>query len=97
MLFARPHQPGGVFALADTGRAPFKLLRSLADRRLEGLDLLALLTIDGDGLVTVLHLLFCIAASDYENGTGNLWDVKGEPPPPEGLPTLVKLLSLQFT
>ena len=79
--------------LAETGRAPFKLMRS----SLEGLDLLALLTIDGDGLVTVLHLLFCIAASDYENGTGNLWDVKGEPPPPEGLPTLVKLLSLQFT
>ena len=47
-----------VGSLADTGHPPFKLLRSLAGRQLEGLDFLALLTIDGDGLVTVINSVF---------------------------------------
>ena len=54
-----------VGALAETGRTPFQLLRSLSGRRLEGLDCHDLLTIDGNGLVNVLHLLFCVAASEY--------------------------------
>ena len=54
-----------VGSLAETGRIPFKLLRSLAGRCLEGLDLLALLTIDRNGWVAVLRLLFCVAASGY--------------------------------
>ena len=40
-----------VGALAETGRTPFKLLQSLAGRRLEVLDRLALLIIDGNRLV----------------------------------------------
>jgi len=63
---------------------------------LEILDRLALLTIDGDGLVAILHSLFCVAASEYENRTGILWAAK-EDPPPEGLPTLVNLLPLHFS
>ena len=41
-------------------------------------------------MVATLHLLFYIAASEYENRKCNLWDAKGEPPP-EGLSTLANL------
>ena len=61
-----------VGALAETGRTPFNLLRRLEGRRLECLDRLTLLTIGGDGLVAVLHSLFCVAASEYDNETGDL-------------------------
>ena len=44
-----------VGALVETGRATFELLMSLAGRRSEGLDCLALLLINGKGLVAVLH------------------------------------------
>ena len=82
--------------LEETVCATFNLLRSLVGYRLEGLDWLALLKIDGKGLVAILHSLLYAAASEYEDGPGDLWVVKGELPC-EGLPTLVKLLPLQFT
>ena len=40
-------------------------MQSLAGRRLKVFDHLALLTIYGDGLVAILHLLLCIAAIEY--------------------------------
>ena len=46
-------------------------------------------------MVSVLHTLFCLIVSKYEDRTGDLWDMKGGLPL-DGLPTLVKLLSLQF-
>ena len=84
-----------VGALAETGRTLFKFLMSLAGRQLEGLDWPALLTIDGDGVVAVLRLLFCVAASEYEDGPGELLAEKEELPH-KVLPTLVKLLLLYF-
>ena len=51
--------------------------------------------IDGDGVVSVLHLLFCVAASEYMDGPGNLWAAKGKLHP-EGLPSLVKISTLYF-
>ena len=77
-------------------RANFEILRSFAGRRSEVLNCLALLTINGKGLVAVLHLLFYMAESEYEDRPGNLWSVKGELPS-EGLPTLVKLSPLHFS
>ena len=50
-----------VGSLAEIRRMPFKLQWSLEWRRLEGRDHLALLKIDSNGLVAVLHSLFCIA------------------------------------
>ena len=47
---------------------------------MEGLDRLPLLTINSKGLVAVLHLLFCMTASEYEDGMGGIWEVKGELP-----------------
>ena len=51
-----------VGTLAGTGLTTFKLLRSLPGRLSEGLDRLALLMIDGKGLVSIFHSLFCVAA-----------------------------------
>ena len=82
-----------VGALAETSPATFELLSSLARRRLEGLDSLSLLTNEVEGLVTVLHLLFSVAKSEYEEGPENLWVVNGELPY-KGLLTLVNLLCL---
>ena len=85
----------GVGALEETGRTLFELLRSFAGCRLEGLNRLALLTIDGDRVVTLPHLLLFIAASKYEDGPGDLLAAMGELLP-IGLPTLVKLLLLHY-
>ena len=57
-----------VGALAETSPATFELLRSLAGRRLEVFDSLALLPIDIEGMVTVLHSLFCVVASECVEG-----------------------------
>ena len=79
-----------VGALVETGSALFRILRSLAGRCLEGLNRITLLKIDGNRVVPVLHLMFCIADSEYKNRPGDLWAAKGDIPQ-EGLPTLVKL------
>ena len=84
-----------VGALVYTSRAPFEIPRSLVGRRLEGLDCLALPTIHDDGVVAVLHSMFYVAASEYEDGTGFLWAMKGDLPQ-EGIPTLVKFSPLHF-
>ena len=81
--------------LSETGRATYDLLTILSGRRLEGLNRLTLLTINGEGLVAVLHSLFCMTYSEYEDGMGGIWAVKGELPS-EGIQTLVNLTSLQF-
>ena len=81
--------------LAKTSRATFKLLRSLVWRHPEGLYRLALLSINGERMVVVLHSIFYMEASEYEDGPGDLWAVKGDIPS-EGLPTLIKLLPLHF-
>ena len=81
-------------ALLETGGATFELLRSLAGRRLESLDHL-FLTIDSEGLFVVLQSLFYVAASEYKDGPGDLWAVKGELPS-KGIPTQVKLSLLNF-
>ena len=51
-----------VGSLVEMGHALFELLQSLTGRLSEGLDRLALLMIDGKGLVSIFHSLFCVAA-----------------------------------
>ena len=81
-----------VGSLAETRHMTFKLQWSLVRRRLEGCDNIALLTIDSNGLVAVLHSLFCIAVRmRMVRKTSGMCR---ESPPPEGLPTLAKLLPL---
>ena len=61
-----------VGALLETGRATYEILRSLTRRRLEGLDCIAFLTIDSEGLVAVPQYLFCVTESKYEGRLGSL-------------------------
>ena len=59
--------------LAETVCATFNLQRSLVGYRLEGLDWLALLKIDGKGLIAILQSMLYAAASAYKDGPGDLW------------------------
>ena len=72
-----------VGALSETGRSTNELLRSLTGQRSEDLNCLGLLNIYGKGNVAVLHLLFCMTASEYEDGMGVILEVKG------GLPSKI--------
>ena len=74
-------------ALLETDRATYEFLRSLTGHFLEGFDHIALLTIYGEGQVAVIHSLFCVTLSEYKDGLGYLWYIKGEFPS-KGLPTL---------
>ena len=49
-------------------------------RHAEGFDQLTYLKVDGDGLVSLFHPLFCVAGGEYEEGPGDLWEEKGEIP-----------------
>ena len=44
--------------------APYDILHSLAGRHAEGFDRLNLLLIDVEGIVSVLHSLFCVSGGD---------------------------------
>ena len=48
-------------ALVESIRAPYELLQSLAGRHAKGLDWLTLLVINGEGIVLIIHSIFCIA------------------------------------
>ena len=63
---------------AETGRASHEVLCTLAGRHTKGVNRLAFLTVDGYGLVSLLHFLFNVAGGKYEEGPGNIWAVKGE-------------------
>ena len=45
-------------SLAETGRASYELLRSLAGRYTKGVNRMSLLMIGREGLVSILHSLF---------------------------------------
>ena len=47
--------------LYNTVQSTYKLLISIAGRHFERVDWLTLLKIDGEGVVSVLHALFCVA------------------------------------
>ena len=84
-----------VGTLLENGHATYELLRNITGRCLESLDTPALLKINSNGQVAVLHLLFSVTSSKYEDGLGNLWDVTGDLLS-KGIPTLAKLMPLHF-
>ena len=66
-----------VGARAKTGWVTHEILRTLAGRHAKGVDRLTFLAVYGDGLVSLLHSLFCVTGGKYEERPGNLWTVKG--------------------
>ena len=81
---------------AETGRAPHKLLCTLAGCHTEGVNLINFLVVNMDGLVSLLQSIFVVAGGEYEEETGDIWVVNGNLPD-NRLPILVKLTPLHFS
>ena len=75
-------------AVSDTGFPLLEALGALVLRGAEGLDKLALLTVNKYGLVFVMHSLFLVGYSVYKDGPGYLFAIRGEIPS-DGLPAIV--------
>ena len=82
-------------AVSDTGFRVLEALGDLASRGAEGLDNIALLTINEYVLVSVLRSLFLFGESAYENRPGDLFAILGEIPA-DGLPAIVRLKAIHF-
>ena len=74
----------------EIGKDPHEFLCTLAGSHDKGTNRITFLAVDGDGLVPHFHPLFCVVGGKYEEGLGNLWEVKGGILD-DGLLTLVKL------
>ena len=77
-------------AVSDTDFPVLKALGYLVSRGVEGLDKLALLAVNKDGLVFVLHSLFLVGESACKDGPGELFAIRREIPA-DGFHTIVRL------
>ena len=78
-------------ATGDASDTVFPVLKALGDlvlRGAEGLNKIALLAVNKDGLISVLHSLFLVGESTYKDGPGELFSIRGEIPA-NGLPAIV--------
>ena len=67
-------------AVSDTGFPVLESLGALVLRGAEGLDKLALLAGNEEGLVSVLHSLFLVRKISYEDGPGKFIAIHGKIP-----------------
>ena len=79
-----------VGATAESGRAIIGLLRNLASRRSTGFERLALLSVSGEGIVSVIHSLFLLPDTEFDDGLGELCALVGELPA-DGRPAFVRV------
>ena len=82
-------------AVSNMGFLVLEALEALVSRGAEVLDKLALLAVNEDGLVSVLHYLFLVGESAYKDRTGEIFFIRGEIPA-YGLPTIVRLEAIHF-
>ena len=83
-------------ATAESGAAILFFLASLVSRRSAGLDKLALAVVSGAGAVDLVHSLFLVSGSEYDEDIPEVWGIVGEIPD-EGFPTLTKLTPMLFS
>ena len=83
-------------AVSDTGFPVLEALGILVSRGAEGLDKLFLIAVNEDDLISVLHSLFQVGESDYEDGTGELFAICGKITS-NGLPAIVRLKAIHFS
>ena len=83
-------------AVAAMGFPVLDTLRNLVLRKVEGVDNLSFLAVNGVGEVSVLHSLFCVGESAGDFTAGDLFAIPGEIPA-VGLPVVVRLEPLLFT
>ena len=81
--------------LSNTGLPVLKALRALVLRGAEGLVNINLLAVNKDGLVSVLHEIFLVGESAYENGPGDLFAIQGDILA-NSLPAIVQLEAIHF-
>ena len=82
-------------SVSDTGFLVLEALGALVSRGAEGLEKLALLTINYDGLVYVMQSLFQDGESAYEDRPGKIFVIQGANPA-DDLPTIVQLEATHF-
>ena len=82
-------------AVNDTGFSVLEALGALISRGAEGLDKLALLDVKKYGLFSVLHSLFLVGESAYEDRPCELFAIQGEIPA-GGIPAIVRLEAIHF-
>ena len=85
----------GVGATADSGTAILEFLASLISRRSAGLDRLVLSVVSGAGCVDLIHSLFLVNGSEYEEDLPEVWGIVGEIPD-EGFPAITRLTPMLF-
>ena len=85
----------GVGATADSGTGILEFLANLLSRRSAGLDRLVLAVVSGAGGVDLVHSLFLVNGSEYEEDLPEVWGIVGEIPA-EGLPAITRLTSMIF-
>ena len=81
--------------MAAVGFPVLDTLRNLVLRKVEGVEKLSFLAINGAGEVSVLHSLFCVGESAGDFTAGDLFEIRGEIPA-VGLPVVVRLEPLLF-
>ena len=67
-------------AMAAVGFPVLDTLRNLVLRKVEGVDKLSFLALNGVGEVSVLHSLFCVRESAGDSKKGNIFAIWGEIP-----------------
>ena len=82
-------------AVSNTVFPVLEALGALVSRGAEGLNKLALLAINRDGLVSVLHSLVLVGGSAYKDGPGELFAIRGEIPA-NRLPAIVQLEAIHL-
>ena len=82
-------------AIRDTGFPVLKDLGALVSRGAEGVDKIALLAVNEDGLVSVLHSLFQFGDSSYKDGPVELFAHRDEIHD-DRLSAILRLKAIQF-
>ena len=85
-----------VGSLLDTGTVILSFLASLVSRQSAGLNILVLCVVSAAGGVDIVHSLFLVNGSEYEEALPEVWGIIGEIPK-EGSPTFTKLSSMIFS
>ena len=84
-----------VGATADSGTQILSFLSSLVSRRSAGSDHIVLAVVSGAGGVDLVHSLFLVNESEYEETPPELWGIVGEIPA-EGFPRFTQLTNTIF-
>ena len=83
-------------AVSDTGFPVLEALGALVSRGVESINRLALLDVNKDVLISVLHSLLLVGESAYEDRSGELFSIWGEIPA-DGLFKILRLKAIHFS